>query len=172
MDELVASTTPTASASARAPLASDTAPGDADERLTTLEERMWKLESRAWSLEDLRERGYRLLRPGLDEATLVQQTERALDTETSEEERLEAFRALRGQLRDDATDARLPALAGMLELARTTDQPAIRAGIYRELVGLVDPALVDPLVESMRGDATPEVRIAAARSLATFRAEP
>lgn len=142
-----------------------------DEELARLEVRLQLLEARAWSIADLRQQGFRVLRLGHDEATLAAWTEEALDDDASAEKRLAAFARLRGQVRDDTRDARLAALESMLALARTTDDPTTRAAIYAELSGLTDPSLVAPLMDSMRGDSSVEVRIAAASTLASFRAD-
>ena len=156
----------------RAPLERDPLPDDVAARLERLEERQQRLEARAWSIAELREQGFRVLRLGHDEATLDAWTAQALDGGLPVAERLAAFARLRGQMRDDGTDARLPALEGMLALARATDDPAVRAAVYESCLHLSEPDLVEPLLGALRDDASAAVRSAAALALGALVEAP
>ncbi len=164
------------------------ATGTSEERLTTgadersgsplqtgleeFEQRLERLEARAWTLAELEERGFRVLRLALDEDALREWCGIASDAGAAATERIEALRRLRGQFLDDGTDARLAVVASALELAGTTDDPAVRAGVWQHLSGLKVPEMRAPLLSALGRDTSPEVRARAAEALGAFMPDP
>jgi len=140
--------------------------------LDRVEERLARLEARAWSIDDLRAQGFRVLRLGHDQATLDAWTARAIDTDLPVQERIAAFARLRGEIRDDSTDARIPALESILALARSTTEPGVRAAVCDALPGLTETSVRSLLLGSLATDPSPEVRVAAAGALHALGSDP
>jgi hypothetical protein len=106
-------------------------------------------------------------RMGIDDARA-----RAQDLAASEEERLQGLRALRGQRLEDGTDARLLVLDDMLELARGSQDGAVRADVWRQLSGVTDRRLLQPLLDALAFDTSVKAREEAAETLADFLPDP
>jgi hypothetical protein len=94
--------------------------------------------------------------------------QRALDRSATEAQRLEALRSLRGQRDQDAIDARLYVLDGMLELARTSQDGETRADVWRQLNHMTDQRLRQPLLDALAFDEHAKAREEAAETLAGF----
>ncbi len=93
---------------------------------------------------------------------------RALDSGNSVEDRLAALKSLRFS-RIEEPDARTPdVVASMIDLVQTSADAGVRADIYRQLDGVTDPNLLQPLLDSLANDEHPEVREEAAETLAKY----
>ena len=95
-------------------------------------------------------------------------TRTARDPLATEAERLEALRFLRGQQLSDGTDARMPVLADMIQLAQTSQNADTRADIWRQLNHITDPRLKQPLLDALAFDTDRKAREKAADTLADF----
>jgi HEAT repeat protein len=152
---------------ATAPTAAQTASSD-EVTVRQVHEWVWKLEQRLMELEQ----GVTQLRsaPGPTPAPapdLVQARQTALNPQASPADRLAALRALRGG------NGRTPEVVqAMLQLFGSTQDPAIRADIFRNLSGVKDPAMKPALIDGMLKDTDPKVREEAAETLAPFWADP
>jgi hypothetical protein len=104
-----------------------------------------------------------LERPSIDEMLA-----RARDRALTEEERLDALRALRGQRLPDGSDARLPVLDEMLELARLSQNGEARANVWRHLSNVTDRRVLGPLLDALAYDSHARSREEAAEDLADF----
>ena len=93
-------------------------------------------------------------------------------TATTEEEKLQALRGLRGRTDAAGQDARIAIVPEMLELARTTQDPVVKADVWRQMSGCTDPALRYPLLESAANDTGNKVREEAIETLSDFLPDP
>lgn len=93
----------------------------------------------------------------------------ALDLAASEEKRLEALRSLRGRKLEDGSDARDDdVVLAMVDLAETSEDPDVRADVYRQMSGCSNPHLRGPLLRSLEYDDNARVREEAAETLEDF----
>lgn len=93
----------------------------------------------------------------------------ALDLRADEEERLDGLRALRGRRLEDGSDARDDdVVLAMVDLAETSEDPEVRADVYRQMSGCTNPHLRAPLLRALDQDANAEVREEAAETLEDF----
>ncbi len=92
---------------------------------------------------------------------------RALDPANSPKDRLAALSSLRDL---NARDGEV--VVAMLALASQDGDPAVRADVFRQLNGVTDGALKNPLVTALNSDETAGVRAEAAETLAAFRDDP
>ncbi len=100
---------------------------------------------------------------------LIQQTN---ETWTTPDEMISALRTLRGNHLEDGTDARLPVLPSMIELARTSVDGDVRADVWRQLSGVTAPELVAPLLDALAHDTDAGAREEAAETLADYLPDP
>jgi hypothetical protein len=163
---------------------------DLDARLAIAERDLIALqndvEARRIDVEDLPALGERLerlesavartgaLASGKSAASLAvaEATRTVLDGASPVHARLAALRELGGQRLADGTDARLPVLPTAIELAQTSKDADVRAGIWRALCDLPEPALLAPLLHALATDETPRVREEAAQALTAFMPAP
>ena len=89
-----------------------------------------------------------------------------------ESEKLAALRELRGEELPDGTDAREAIVGSMIDLVRTSADPSARADAWRQLHGVADPAMRDPLLYSLQNDPSASVRSEAAETLDHFISDP
>jgi hypothetical protein len=142
-----------------------------DARLDELAGRLERLEQRLSTPEpDEAERAARFELERLmgNRMTVDEAAARARDLAATEEQRLQGLRALRGQRLADGTDARLLALDDMLELARTSQDGGVRADVWRNLSGVTDRRLLQPLLDALAHDTNVNAREEAAETLADF----
>ncbi len=92
----------------------------------------------------------------------------ANDPAAPDEARLAALRALRGRRDAYGGDARDAVALAMIELARTSADAAARADVWRQLHGVTDPALREPLLDALANDPVAKVREEAAETLDAF----
>ena len=106
-------------------------------------------------------------RPSSDlQATIV-------DAASAPEQRLAALRVLRGRSTSGIDPRDVPAVVDALaRLARTSPDADVRADVLRQLDGVRDPALRDPLLEALVQDASWGVRSEAAETLAGYLDDP
>ena len=135
-------------------------------RVTALERRF-----RAGDEKERQSRELRRLAREPDRRPIEELTQLAI-TAATEEEKLQALRGLRGRQDGAGQDARIAIVPEMLELARTTEDPMVRADVWRQMSGCTDPALRYPLLESAANDATSRVREEAVEALADFLPDP
>ena len=102
----------------------------------------------------------------------VEQIEAAIrrgnDPASSPDDMITALRTLRGDRLEDGTDARLPVLSSMIELARVSDDGSVRANVWRNLSGLTAPELLNPLLNALAYDTDASAREEAAETLEDF----
>ncbi|HET6406584.1 MAG TPA: HEAT repeat domain-containing protein, partial [Chthoniobacteraceae bacterium] len=92
---------------------------------------------------------------------------RALDRTNPSANRLAAL----GELRSlNARDAEV--VSAMIDLARQSSDSAIRADVFRQLNGISEPRLKEPLITALSGDQSSDVRSEAAETLEGFRDDP
>jgi hypothetical protein len=144
----------------------------ADARVEDLVARLAQLEGRLPASDpDAAERRVRNEvargRMAIDDATA-----RAQDLAASEQERLQGLRALRGRRLEDGTDARLLVLDDMLELARGSQDGGVRADVWRQLSGVTDRRLLQPLLDALAFDTSVNAREEAAETLSDFLPDP
>lgn len=159
----------------RDPAEADSTRHDLAARLTALEERMAALEldrpapgasqgdlERAALLEALGRRGRR---GRMDEETA---RTTVLDGTRTEQEKLEAWRALRG-----AEEWGDTVVSEMIRLGETSEDPEIRADVWRQADGRDrNTLLVDPMLRALQSDPSPSVRSEAAETLGNYLSEP
>ncbi len=103
-----------------------------------------------------------------------------LDTNRSERERMEALNELRParigayppKYINDGEALSGDIAAAAAELAMQSEDPQIRASIWRTVSGVKDASLVQPLLLSLSDDPEPQVRVQAAEALAGHIHEP
>ena len=103
---------------------------------------------------------------------VVQWTEQALDPTLEEGLRLRGLRGLRGNHLADGTNARVPVLPEMIHLARTSENGASRADVWRQMHGVKEPALMEALLDALAHDSFGGAREEAAESLDSFLPDP
>jgi len=131
-----------------------------------VDEQLWKM-LRNETEEDVREEIADALREGpISEARLAALRERALNTESSPEERLLAMSALR-EAKADASDV----ATILAQLASQSQDPLELVRLFRGFDEISDPAFVPSLVQGLQ-DANPSVRERAADALSDFRSDP
>jgi HEAT repeat protein len=99
-------------------------------------------------------------------------TRTAQNGAATEEELLAALRKLRGAELPDGTDARLGVLPEMIRLAENSQDERARADVWRQLSGVTDPSLLQPLLHALQNDPSPEAREEAAETLGDFMPDP
>ncbi len=96
-----------------------------------------------------------------------------VDAASAPEQRLAALRVLRGRATGAVDPRDVPALvAALAGLARTSPDADVRADVLRQLDGVRDPALRDPLLEALEHDTSWGVRSEAAETLAGYLDDP
>jgi HEAT repeat protein len=131
-----------------------------------VESLMWEL-----ALKDsdprVREEAEQTLREGqMTDARRAALKQRALDPNSSLDERLIAVRALR-----ESGDGAAEAATALAQFAQTTQNPAERARVFRAFDGSTDPSMKLPLVYGLQ-DPDPIVRERAADALSGYKADP
>ena len=96
----------------------------------------------------------------------------ALDPMSTPEQSLAALRRLRFQRLEDGSDARIPVLSTMIELAQTSPEGEVRADVWRQLSGVTDLSLLQPLLHALANDSHAKAREEAAETLADFLPDP
>ncbi len=144
------------------------------ERIAKIEETLRRLEA----AEDRGARVFDLMRQGsrgkdadeaLEASRSIDEWQRlAMDPNSTEEEQVQALRALRGKQDVHGNDARDPIVPAMVELAGRTTDARLRGDIWRQLSGNTHPALRQPLLDSLAFDQDKDVREEAAETLADF----
>ena len=125
-------------------------------------------------LIDGAQRGQIIFRRGrsLTPQDLLDLQSQATNALASEDEKLKALRALRGN-QDEFGDARnRDVVLSMIDLVETSDDPEVRADVYRQLSGVTEPDLKRPLLNSLANDPNAEVREEAAETLEDFLPDP
>ena len=107
-----------------------------------------------------------LIEAPMTEARRTAMRARALDPNSSLDDRLLAVRALR-----ESGDAASEATAALAQLARTSQDPRERARVFEAFDGSSDPSLKLPLVHGLQ-DPDPLVRERAADALSGYRTDP
>jgi hypothetical protein len=93
----------------------------------------------------------------------------AMDPSLGEQERLQTLR----QLRTRGEGARNGEVAlALIDMAMRSQDPSVRADVWRQMSGAKDPALVQPLLQCLAGDLDAEVRHEAAETLGDFKDRP
>jgi HEAT repeats len=92
----------------------------------------------------------------------------AMDRSLAGYERLKALARLRAIKDGRSRDVVL----SMLQLFHESDDPKIRADIFRQLNKVEEPELRDALIDALRADQVSEVREEAAETLGTYRDDP
>lgn len=92
--------------------------------------------------------------------------------EATTEEMLDALRELRFQRLADGTDARLPVMDEMIALAQRSENGDVRADVWRQMDGVVDPAFATALLDALANDPHAKAREEAAESLSPFLPDP
>jgi len=127
---------------------------------------LWKM-MRNETEEDVREEIADALREGpVSEARLASLRERALNAQSTTEERLLAMSAL-VEAKADASDI----AATLAQLAGQSNDPLELVRLFRGFDDVNDPAFVPPLVQGLQ-DPNPSVRESAADALSDFRSDP
>ncbi len=148
------------------------APTDLSQRLTALEQSVAALQraakeraSRAGPAPGERAPG----EPASGGPTdLADARRRATDLLATEEQRLAALKALRGQ-KVNGQDARTSdVVLSMIDLAEHSENEATRLDAYRNLHGVTDRNLRDSMLRALAGDPSPKVREKVAQDLDTF----
>lgn len=103
-----------------------------------------------------------------DRRSLEEWRDLANDPNATPEEMLSSLRRLRGHRLEDGSDARLPVLAPMIQLAHVSPDGDVRADIWRQLDEVTDPSLMTALLDALANDPHPGAREEAAESLAPF----
>ncbi len=85
-----------------------------------------------------------------------------LDASLSDSERLDALKKLPSRSEELRSDAVVIAAA---QIAMSSDASRVRAGVWREMAGVDDPYLVQPLLHSLANDIDEDVRRVAAETL-------
>jgi hypothetical protein len=98
---------------------------------------------------------------------VVQSRQVAVNPQASAGDRLAALRVLR------AANARTSdVVQSMLQLQGSSDDPNVRADIFRQLSGVSDPAMKPHLINGVLKDADPKVREEAAETMGPFWSDP
>jgi len=108
-----------------------------------------------------------LFRPR-DERPPEEWIELARGSDATTEEMLSALRELRFDELEDGTDARLPVLNEMIALVHRSEDGDVRADVWRQMDGVVDPLLATALLDTLANDPYAQAREEAAESLAPF----
>ncbi|HWN96350.1 MAG TPA: HEAT repeat domain-containing protein [Methylomirabilota bacterium] len=132
-----------------------------------------QVESALWSLlrteadGDVREQAEEALREGpMTEARQTAMRARAIDPNSSLDERLLAVQALR-----EAGDAASEATAALAQFAQASQDPRERARVFEAFDGSSDPNMKLPLVYGLQ-DPNPLVRESAADALSGYKSDP
>jgi hypothetical protein len=98
---------------------------------------------------------------------VAQSRQVAINPQASSADRVAALRALR------AANARTSdVVQAMLQLQASSDDPNIRADVFRQLSGVSDPVMKPHLINGVLKDADPKVREEAAETMAPFWSDP
>ncbi|MCB9891633.1 MAG: HEAT repeat domain-containing protein [Planctomycetes bacterium] len=108
-------------------------------------------------------------RPARDDAAEASKHQiTAADANADVEQRMRALRHLRG-----IEGGRSPSVvAAMIHLAQTSQDPEVRADVWRQMSRAKDKQLVAPMMQAVQSDAHPKVREEAAETLGDFLDEP
>lgn len=132
----------------------------------TVEKQLWAM-LQSEQNPDIRKQAEEALRKGPmtpeRQARLLQQ---AIDSQAGVRERLTAWHALEGAGSDIAS-----ATAALAQLAQSSQDPAVRADIYKAFDKSKDPSVVLPLVNGLQ-DSDPRVRKQAADAIGSFAKDP
>jgi hypothetical protein len=132
----------------------------------SVEARLWELATKDAD-NGVREQAEDILRQGpFSPERTARLRDRALNTQSSWEERLIALQALRrsGQEVSDV-------VASMVQVAQAAEDPAVKARLFQAVDGASDPILKAPLVFGLQ-DPNPNVRRQAADALSEFKNDP
>ena len=149
---------------ARARLLADARSPDRSGEIAALQQQIADLH------HELAKRDARQSRPAAnlpESDSLASIKQRAINPQNSPEDRVEALRQLRDRNGRDPQVA-----AAMATLARTSLDPRIRADIFRQLSGVVEPTLKRVMLDALKQDPVPEVRAEAAETLAAYQNDP
>jgi len=136
------------------------------QRLSALEQAVAALQKQS------KERTVRVEPARTEPTDLFEAQRRATDSLASEQQRLAALRALRGQ-KLGAKDAISPdVVLSMIDLAEHSENASTREDVYRNLHGVTDPMLRDSMLRALSGDPSPKVREKVAQDLDTFLPDP
>ena len=94
------------------------------------------------------------------------------DSSLPEESRLQALRLLRFSRDEQGLDARLGVVDSMVTLGMYSEEPAVRADVWRQMSGLTEQSMLQPLLDALRADPDAEVREEAAETLIDFLPDP
>jgi len=97
----------------------------------------------------------------------------AMDRSASEKDRIDAFKALRGQKTEDGQDARShDVILSIVDVAENSVDEDARLDVYRNLHGANDPAARDSMLRALAHDTSIKVRMKVAEDLDTFVDDP
>jgi len=110
-------------------------------------------------------------RPQSDSQQVIAEAQAmVLDASLSDSERLDALKKLPSRSEELRSNA---VVIAAVQIAMSSDESRVRAGIWRELAGVEDPYLVQPLLHSLANDPVENVRENAAEALVrSFLDEP
>jgi len=110
-------------------------------------------------------------RPQSDSQQVIAEAQAmVLDASLSDSERLDALKKLPSRSEELRSNA---VVIAAVQIAMSSDESRVRAGIWRELAGVEDPYLVQPLLHSLANDPAENVRENAAEALVrSFLDEP
>jgi hypothetical protein len=134
-----------------------------------LRKRLEDLEKSVAGLQRLSKENANPAQPAQAESPDLAKLQRqATDPSATEQEKLAALKALRGQ-KLDGKDAISPEVVlAMLDLAERSQDERSRVDAYRNLHGVKDPALRDSMLRSLAGDPSAKVREKVAQDIDTF----
>ena len=142
------------------PLAEPRQPAESEvQHYADLEARLVEVERRLAEVERPDDRTFRALMAGKDrdederdQKSVDDLINQGIDRNSTPEEMLLALRALRFGRLEDGTDARLPVLPSMIELAQTSEDGEVRADVWRQLHRVTDPSLLTALLDALAND--------------------
>src|SRR5690606_22142861 len=117
-------------------------------------------------IDVMRREAYPGLAPSTDE-TISRYQAVLLDVGRSETERVDALQALSSMRRADSL-----VIDAAISLLRNSSDPGVRGRAIRSMERVDDPALVQPLLQALAYDTSPDVRAEAAEALGAFTDDP